>query len=108
MTARAGEAAAELLGCFPGAVVARGPDWRFGDQDGGPGARGVVREVRRFCEGVKYFLDERSNFPRCTTGAPLRGPRASPPPGAWSAWCGQTGEMLLSAVRSYNIFKFAQ
>ena len=47
MTARAGEAAAELLGCFPGAVVARGPDWRFGDQDGGPGARGVVREVRR-------------------------------------------------------------
>ena len=47
MAARAGEAAAELLGCFPGAVVARGPDWRFGDQDGGPGARGVVREVRR-------------------------------------------------------------
>ena len=94
MTARAGEAAAELLGCFPGAVVARGPDWRFGDQDGGPGARGVVREVRRcyiFAKESNIFCMNEHIFTRCTTGALLRGPRASPPPGAWSVWCGQTG-----------------
>ena len=105
MTARAGEAAAELLGCFPGAVVARGPDWRFGDQDGGPGARGVVREVRRFCEGVEYFLHE-----HIFLGARLE-PRCGGPGPAHRPGRGQRGvgkQVLLSAVRSYNIFKFAQ
>ena len=106
MAARAGEAAAELLGCFPGAVVARGPDWRFGDQDGGPGARGVVREVRRFSEGVKYFL----YYENILLGARLE-PRCGGPGPAHRPGRGQRGvgqQVRCYLVRSYNIFKFAQ
>ena len=40
---RAGEPRLEVRGLYPGATVERGPDWRFGDQDGGRGGRGVVR-----------------------------------------------------------------
>ena len=29
-------------GVFPGATVVRGPDWRWGDQDGGLGSEGTV------------------------------------------------------------------
>jgi len=35
----------QTLGCFRGAQVERGPHWRWGDQDGGPGSVGVVSEV---------------------------------------------------------------
>ena len=42
---RSGERTTDLLGIFPGATVERGPDWRFDNQDGGPGGRGVVRAV---------------------------------------------------------------
>ena len=42
---RLGERTSELLGLYPGAVVERGPDWRFDQQDGGPGSRGVLRAV---------------------------------------------------------------
>ena len=42
---RAREAAVETMGTYPGAVVGRGPDWRFENQDGGPGSRGVVRDI---------------------------------------------------------------
>ncbi|XP_038061716.1 E3 ubiquitin-protein ligase MIB2-like [Patiria miniata] len=33
------------LGIFPGARVVRGPDWEWGDQDGGEGKIGTVKEV---------------------------------------------------------------
>ena len=42
---RSAETTTELMGIYPGAVVERGPDWRFGSQDGGAGQRGVVRQV---------------------------------------------------------------
>lgn len=32
-------------GVFPGATVIRGHDWRWGDQDGGPGRVGIVQEI---------------------------------------------------------------
>ena len=32
-------------GVFPGATVVRGEDWRWGDQDGGPGREGTVVEI---------------------------------------------------------------
>lgn len=32
----------------PGLHVTRGPDWRFAEQDGGPGSRGVITEVGLF------------------------------------------------------------
>ncbi|KAH9495553.1 E3 ubiquitin-protein ligase mib2 [Bulinus truncatus] len=35
------------LGIFTGAVVCRGPDWKWGDQDGGDGSQGKVSEDRR-------------------------------------------------------------
>ena len=32
-------------GVFPGATVVRGRDWRWSDQDGGPGKEGTVLEI---------------------------------------------------------------
>ena len=32
-------------GVFPGATVVRGHDWRWSDQDGGPGKEGTVLEI---------------------------------------------------------------
>ena len=37
-----------LQGIGVGSRVARGKDWRYGDQDGAPGARGTVVELRRW------------------------------------------------------------
>lgn len=31
---------------FKGAVVVRGADWEWGDQDGGPGGQGKVQEIK--------------------------------------------------------------
>eukprot|EP00092_Neocalanus_flemingeri_P028989 GFUD01031472.1.p1 GENE.GFUD01031472.1~~GFUD01031472.1.p1 ORF type:complete len:938 (+),score=300.01 GFUD01031472.1:38-2851(+) len=42
---RAKEKLAETYGTYPGAMVERGPDWRFQNQDGGIGTRGVVRDI---------------------------------------------------------------
>ena len=42
---RVKEQQVETYGSYPGAMVERGPDWRFQNQDGGPGSRGVVREI---------------------------------------------------------------
>ena len=42
---RTAERLTELMGIYPGAVVERGPNWRFDNQDGGQGSRGVVRQV---------------------------------------------------------------
>ena len=36
---------AELVPCRPGLRVVRGPDWEWGDQDGGEGHVGTVVEV---------------------------------------------------------------
>ena len=35
----------QTWGCYRGAQVERGPHWRWGDQDGGPGSVGTVSEV---------------------------------------------------------------
>ena len=102
MTARAGEAAAELLGCFPGAVVARGPDWRFGDQDGGPGARGVVREVRRcyiFVKESNIFCMNENIFPGARLEPRCGGPGPAHRPGRGQRGVGQ--QVLLSAQLQY-------
>ena len=29
----------------PGMIVVRGPEWRYGDEDGGPGSRGIVTKL---------------------------------------------------------------
>ena len=42
---RSKEKSSDIFGTYPGAVVARGPDWRFQNQDGGPGSRGVVKDI---------------------------------------------------------------
>jgi len=35
----------EIIGAFRGAIVVRGHDWEWGDQDGGPGSQGRVKEI---------------------------------------------------------------
>ena len=42
---RSREKLSDTFGTYPGAVVGRGPDWRFQNQDGGPAARGTVRDI---------------------------------------------------------------
>ncbi|XP_038061724.1 E3 ubiquitin-protein ligase MIB1-like [Patiria miniata] len=42
---RLGATKCRSLGIFPGARVVRGPDWQWGDQDGGEGKIGTVKEV---------------------------------------------------------------
>ena len=34
----------DLIPIRPGTIVERGPDWEWGDQDGGPGSRGIVMD----------------------------------------------------------------
>ncbi|VDI78368.1 E3 ubiquitin-protein ligase mind-bomb, partial [Mytilus galloprovincialis] len=36
------------LGIFPGAVVTRGKDWNYGKDDGGPGTKGTVTELKNY------------------------------------------------------------
>jgi len=40
-------------GLFSGARVTRGPDWRWGEQDGGEGNVGTVTAVRDWKESAK-------------------------------------------------------
>nr|XP_022342890.1 E3 ubiquitin-protein ligase MIB2-like isoform X2 [Crassostrea virginica] len=42
----------KALGIFPGAKVIRGQNWDFGTQDGGPGKKGKVEDVRAFGSDV--------------------------------------------------------
>ncbi|XP_035697228.1 E3 ubiquitin-protein ligase MIB2-like isoform X1 [Branchiostoma floridae] len=43
---RHGSVKVQSRGIFPGARVVRGPDWDWGNQDGGPGNTGKVIEIR--------------------------------------------------------------
>ncbi|XP_068753853.1 E3 ubiquitin-protein ligase MIB2-like [Montipora capricornis] len=43
---RLGKCKVQARGIFPGAQVKRGPDWDWGNQDGGPQSIGVVLDVR--------------------------------------------------------------
>ena len=40
----------QVLGTFPGALVTRGHDWDWADQDGGMGSRGVVKLITNWNE----------------------------------------------------------
>jgi len=42
---RAASQQTEVFGIFRGAVVMRGVDWDWGDQDGGQGSQGIVKEI---------------------------------------------------------------
>ena len=46
MTDRQSARCQEVFGIFPGAVVARGKDWTWEDQDGGPGKGGRVTRIQ--------------------------------------------------------------
>merc|ERR1719244_63713 len=52
VTVRANSTLIETWGTFPGATVERGPDWRFGNQDGGPGCRGMLKEIHDWSSGT--------------------------------------------------------
>lgn len=43
---RLGKSKVDARGIFPGAKVKRGPDWDWGNQDGGPQSIGQVLDVR--------------------------------------------------------------
>ena len=45
-------ASKELISVLPGLRVVRGPDWEWGDQDGGEGHVGTVVEVEEAPVGV--------------------------------------------------------
>lgn len=40
-------------GLFSGARVTRGPDWKWGEQDGGKGNQGTVKVVRDWKDNAK-------------------------------------------------------
>jgi len=42
---RAASQQTEVFGIFRGAIVMRGVDWDWGDQDGGQGSQGIVKEI---------------------------------------------------------------
>ncbi|XP_078467689.1 E3 ubiquitin-protein ligase MIB2 isoform X2 [Lampetra fluviatilis] len=46
VSSRAGLERVQLRGLFQGAKVVRGPDWDWGNQDGGDGKHGKVNEIR--------------------------------------------------------------
>lgn len=46
MGRRLGKQKIHAMGIFPGAQVVRGPDWDWGNQDGGAGTVGQVIDVR--------------------------------------------------------------
>nr|XP_022337172.1 E3 ubiquitin-protein ligase MIB2-like [Crassostrea virginica] len=42
------------MGMYPGAKVTRGKDWNYGDQDGGEGTLGTVRDIRSFKKDMSH------------------------------------------------------
>ena len=50
---RAASQPTEIHGIFRGAIVMRGPDWDWGDQDGGLGSQGLVKDVENWKDQVK-------------------------------------------------------
>ncbi|XP_031565501.1 uncharacterized protein LOC116300724 [Actinia tenebrosa] len=61
---REGATKIQARGTFSGARVERGPDWRWGAQDGGPGGKGTVVETRSWKNGAKNSVSvkwDRSN-----------------------------------------------
>ncbi len=50
-----------------GLRVIRGPDWQWGDQDGGEGRVGTVSEVKGRSAVVQWDLGERAQY-RCGAG----------------------------------------
>lgn len=42
------------MGMYPGAMVTRGKDWNYGDQDGGNGSVGTVRDIRSFKKDMSH------------------------------------------------------
>ena len=46
MGVREGRRKVQAKGMFSGASVTRGPDWDWGNQDGGPGSLGLVTDIR--------------------------------------------------------------
>ncbi|KAH9495556.1 E3 ubiquitin-protein ligase mib2 [Bulinus truncatus] len=60
------------LGIFPGATVCRGPDWQWGDQDGGEGQQGTVLQVGNPPLGslviVRWTCDRKGDYRLGTDG----------------------------------------
>ena len=79
-----------------GDAVIRGPDWKWDDQDGGPGGRGVVTEGESDgCVRVQWIKSGRSNTYRMGAEGGKRDLIYVPPPRPGEPRCG-TGEHPLT------------